>query len=63
MEELEKKLLLKFGNKRPFKVPEDYFNNLEIRVMSQITTKATEINGDKQRDRKTILLLPDICAH
>lgn len=49
---MEKKLLLKFGNKRPFKVPEDYFNNLEIRVMSQITTKATEINGDKQRDRK-----------
>lgn len=49
---MEKKLLLKFGNKRPFKVPENYFNDLEIRVMSQITTKATEINGDKQRDRK-----------
>ena len=52
MEELEKKLLLKFGNKRPFKVPENYFNDLEIRVMSQITTKATEINGDKQRDNR-----------
>ena len=49
---MEKKLLLKFGNKRPFKVPENYFNDLEIRVMSQITTKATEINGDKQRDRE-----------
>ena len=64
---LEKQLLTKFGNRRPFKTPEGYFDNLEMRVMSQI--KAEEINnnevkenGEKKHHTFTRYLRPLIIA-
>ena len=40
--ELEKELLSKFGNRRPFKLPDGYFDSLEMRVMSQIASENTK---------------------
>ena len=42
---LEKQLLTKFGNRRPFKTPEGYF---DMRVMSQI--KAEETNNNEVKE-------------
>ena len=42
--ELEEQLLSEFGNRRPFKSPDGYFDNLETRIMSQITAKETDDN-------------------
>ncbi|GAB6976339.1 hypothetical protein [Prevotella falsenii] len=50
--ELEKQLLSEFGNRRPFKSPDGYFDNLEMRIMSQITAKETETTEDKQISKK-----------
>ena len=49
---LEKQLLTKFGNRRPFKTPEGYFNNLEMRVMSQIKAEETNNNEVKENGEK-----------
>lgn len=49
---LEKQLLTKFGNRRPFKTPEGYFDNLEMRVMSQIKAEETNNNEVKENDEK-----------
>ena len=46
---LEKQLLTKFGNRRPFKTPEGYFDNLEMRVMSQIKAEETNNNEVKRK--------------
>ena len=51
--ELEEQLLSEFGNRRPFKSPDGYFDNLETRIMSQITAKETEANEEKQISKKT----------
>lgn len=51
--ELEEQLLSEFGNRRPFKSPDGYFDNLEMRIMSQITAKETEANEEKQISKKT----------
>lgn len=50
--ELEEQLLSEFGNRRPFKSPDGYFDNLETRIMSQITAKETEANEDTQISKK-----------
>ena len=50
--ELEEQLLSEFGNRRPFKSPDGYFDNLETRIMSQITVKETETNEEKQISKK-----------
>ena len=50
--ELEEQLLSEFGNRRPFKSPDGYFDNLETRIMSQITTKETEANEETQISKK-----------
>lgn len=49
---LEKQLLTKFGNRRPFKTPEGYFDNLEMRVMSQIKAEETNNNEVKENGEK-----------
>lgn len=50
--ELEEQLLSEFGNRRPFKSPDGYFDNLETRIMSQITAKETEANEETQISKK-----------
>ena len=50
--ELEEQLLSEFGNRRPFKSPDGYFDNLETRIMSQITAKETETNEETQISKK-----------
>ena len=50
--ELEEQLLSEFGNRRPFKSPDGYFDNLETRIMSQITAKETEANEEESSTRK-----------
>ena len=50
--ELEKELLSKFGNRRPFKLPDGYFDRLEMRVMSQIASENTKKSIEKQCSHK-----------
>ena len=50
--ELEKELLSKFGNRRPFKLPDGYFDSLEMRVMSQIASENTKTSIEKQCSHK-----------
>lgn len=50
--ELEKELLSKFGNRRPFKLPDGYFDSLEMRVMSQIASENTKKTIEKQCSHK-----------
>ena len=50
--ELEKELLSKVGNRRPFKLPDGYFDSLEMRVMSQIASENTKKSIEKQCSHK-----------
>lgn len=50
--ELEEQLLSEFRNRRPFKSPDGYFDNLEMRIMSQITAKETEASEETQISKK-----------
>lgn len=51
---LEEKLLSEYGNKRPFKLPEDYFDNLDEQIISQIVEVKDDTNNHEKVNIKPI---------
>ena len=51
---LEEKLLSEYGNKRPFKVPEGYFDNLDEQIISQIVEDKDDTNNHEKVNIKPI---------
>lgn len=55
MEELEAKLLERFGAERPFSVPENYFDGLAGKVMSRIAQQEGQHQSEARRRRRVAL--------
>ncbi|EFL45155.1 hypothetical protein HMPREF9296_1829 [Prevotella disiens FB035-09AN] len=51
---LEEKLLSEYGNKRPFELPEDYFDNLDEQIISQIVEVKDDTNNHEKVNIKPI---------
>lgn len=51
---LEEKLLSEYGNKRPFKLPEGYFDNLDEQIISQIVEVKDDTNNHEKVNIKPI---------
>lgn len=51
---LEEKLLSEYGNKRPFKLPEGYFDNLDDQIISQIVEDKDDTNNHEKVNIKPI---------
>jgi len=51
---LEEKLLSEYGNKRPFKLPEGYFDNLDEQIISQIVEDKDDTNNHEKVNIKPI---------
>lgn len=51
---LEEKLLSEYGNKRPFKLPEGYFDNLDEQIISQMVEVKDDTNNHEKVNIKPI---------
>ena len=52
--DLEKQLLSDYGNKRPFKVSDGYFDNLSERIMEHISIDAGNVEQTHKKNIKLI---------
>ena len=50
--DLEKQLLSEYGNKRPFKVSDGYFDNLSERIMEHISIDSGNVEQTHKKNYK-----------
>lgn len=58
----EKQLLGEYGRKRPYSVPEGYFENLASRVMERVGEKPAAVITPWKRVRRPLAIAASVCA-